>query len=205
MPRARLYNTYDKTLLYLMLAFLAAHLVNHLALVFGQATHIQLMDQLRVLYRFPILEALLIWVIARQVWAGIKQMRRFGPLKSKGRYRVLVWSSLNLIFFLIIYLSAVAGGRWVLGLDTNIFFGGAGINVWPYALIFHTYYFLAAFCVLAHLGTVIWLRQRAAAPIFADQFYKGSLALGLIVAVLINLSLSGVLSDIVIPEAYLAQ
>ncbi len=197
------WTIYDKALLWLMLAFFAAHMINHLSLAFGATAHIALMEALRTLYRFPVLEALLIWGILRQVAAGVRQMRRFGPLKSKGRFAVLSWSGLYLIGFLIIHLTAVAFGRYVQDVDTNLYFASAGYRSLPAALFFYPYYALAVFAAFAHFGSVIWLRTRASKPAFANTAYRLGLYGGAALALIITLLMSGLLTAFDIPQEYL--
>ncbi len=203
MTRSAAYHWYDKALLWVMLIFFAAHMGNHLAILWGAQAHLAVMDVLRVVYRYPIVELILIWAIFRQVVAGIKQMRRFGPFKSKGRFRVLVWSGIYLIAFMIIHLSATAANRYVLGVDTNLYFATAGYRSLIASLFFYPYYFLAVVASFAHLGAVVWLRQRAVRPVFADRVYVGAVLSGIAIAAILTLFLSGLVADFPIPESYL--
>lgn len=202
MTRSRLYKVYDKALMWLVLAFFAAHILNHLAIYAGAQAHIAVMDTLRVIYRMPLIELILIWAITRQAWAGIKQSRRFGPLKSKGRFRMLSWSGLYLIGFLLIHIGAITVARYIQGLDTNIYFGAAGYRVWPFMYWFYPYYFLAIFLAFSHAGAVLWLRTRAKNAKKADRFYKAGIILGLTFGVLITLGVSGTSVAYDIPSLY---
>jgi hypothetical protein len=199
-----IHSFYDKALLWLLLTFVTAHLVNHLIIAFGAPAHIAVMDGLRDVYRNPLVEILLIWGIARQIWAGIRQLRRFGIRKPKGPMRVLILTGLYLIFFLVIHISAVLQARWT-GVDTNLYFGTAGYRVWPIMLFFYPYYFTAIFCVFAHTGTVLWMRTRAKDAPRAQTIYRTFNILGLVMATILTLMLSGLFTDFTIPQAYLAS
>ncbi|MEO0357419.1 MAG: hypothetical protein AAF386_03825 [Pseudomonadota bacterium] len=197
------YRIYDTTLLWLMLTFFAAHMANHIALLWGPDVHIRMMDQLRILYRMPLVEIALIWAIYRQVVAGMGQAIRFPPRRVRGRFRMLTWSGLYLIFFIGVHLSATAFNRYGLGLDTNLYFATAGFRSSVAVYFFVPYYFCAVFAAFAHLGAVVWLRQRGARPQLADWVYRGACAFGLIFASVLTISLSGWVRPFAIPPEYL--
>lgn len=64
------------------------------------------------------------------------------------------WTGLYLAVFLLIHLSAVLGGRLVLHLDTNFYFGVAGLNTFPFSLFFVPYYGLAILSFFGHVASV---------------------------------------------------
>lgn len=200
---SKTYRLYDKALLWLLLIFFTAHTINHLAIYFGAANHIDLMEALRIIYRNPVFEFILIWAIARQIYAGYRQSQKFGLIRPKGQMRVLIWTGVYLIAFLLIHLSAVTAGRYIFNLDTNIHFGASGFRAMPAALFFYPYYFLAIFCAFAHLGGVLWLRKRAAEPENAEKLFRFWLATGLVISTLIIIGVSGSWQDFEIPPAYM--
>lgn len=198
-----LLRNYDQILVWIMLAFLAMHIGNHLALAWGADAHIAVMDKLRSVYRFPVFEVLLVVGIIIQTRAGILQMRKFGPLKTKGKLRVLVWTGLYLIIFLVIHLSAVGFARFARGIDTNLYFGVAGYRFLPAMLFFYPYYFLAVFSAFAHIGSVLWLRKRAKEPRRANALFWTGIVSGLVIAIAITLLASGQLFEFDVPASYL--
>lgn len=203
MTRKQMHHIYDRALMWVVLVFFVVHMGNHLAIYMGADAHIAVMDALRAVYRFPVIEILLIWAILRQTLAGIRQLRRFGVKKPKGVLRVLVYTGIYLIGFLGIHISAISVGRYWLGLDTNIYFGGAGYRSMPAALIFYPYYFLAVLSGFAHWGAVLWMRNRAKSPDRAMTQFRILTLIGLAMAVIITLGVSGVLSPFAIPDIYL--
>lgn len=183
-----------------MMAFFAAHMINHLVIYLGSEAHLAFMETLRAVYRFPLVELLLIWAILRQILAGIRQLKRFG-IKSKGRFTVLVYSGLYLIFFLALHLSAIGIARYVQGVDTNLYFALAGYRT-SAALLVVPYYAVAIFAAFAHMGAVIWLRTRAARPKFANVTYHAGVYGGIAMALILSLGLSGLAVPFEIPQLY---
>ena len=55
--------------------FLAAHLVNHVAAMWGVAAHLAFMDGARLVYRSPALEPLLLAAALVQIVTGVEQVR----------------------------------------------------------------------------------------------------------------------------------
>ena len=56
--------------------------------------------------------------------------------------------------FFIIHLSAVLGGRLFLHLDTNFYFGVAGLNSFPLNLFFIPYYGFAIISFFGHIASI---------------------------------------------------
>ncbi|MEO1385615.1 MAG: hypothetical protein AAFV78_20530, partial [Bacteroidota bacterium] len=69
-------------------------------------------------------------------------------------YQVQRWSGVYLAFFFVNHLLAIAVGRYVLQLDTNLYFGATGLNSFPYALFFIPYYGLAILSFFAHVAAI---------------------------------------------------
>ena len=64
------------------------------------------------------------------------------------------WSVLFLAVFFIIHLTAVLVGRAFLNLDTNFYFGVAGLNNFPTNLFFMPYYALAIISFFGHIAAI---------------------------------------------------
>ena len=113
--------------------FALFHIANHAAAVAGVEAHIQLMDNLRQVYRLPLVEALLIGCVLFQVCSGLYfVIRRFGE-RHDFFDRLQAISGCYLAFFLLVHVSAVLFGRALLGLDTNFYYAAAGMHVFPYS------------------------------------------------------------------------
>ncbi|MFM8911614.1 MAG: hypothetical protein ACKOE6_01695 [Flammeovirgaceae bacterium] len=118
-------------------------------------SHIDVMESLRLFYRNPFVETILLAAVLSQVISGIS-LFRLNRKKSAGSIfeRVHLWSGLYLAFFLVIHVGAVFSGRLLLHVDTNLYFGAAGLNSFPHLLFFVPYYSLAIVSFFAHLASV---------------------------------------------------
>ena len=136
-------------------AFIALHLFNHLFSIVSPQSHIDVMESLRLFYRNPFVETILLAAVLSQVISGIS-LFRLNRKKSAGSIfeRVHLWSGLYLAFFLVIHVGAVFSGRLLLHVDTNLYFGAAGLNSFPHLLFFVPYYSLAIVSFFAHLASV---------------------------------------------------
>ncbi len=140
--------------------FVGLHLFNHSYSIFGANSHIELMHNLRVLYRNRIAEIILSSAISIQIGSGIKLFftKRKTALNFFGKLQI--WSGLYLAFFFIIHLSAVISGRLILKLDTNFYFGVAGLNTFPLNLFFIPYYSLAIISFFGHIAAIHSVKKK---------------------------------------------
>ncbi|MCW3465331.1 hypothetical protein [Chitinophaga nivalis] len=138
----------------ILCCFIGLHLFNHLMSLGGADTHIRVMQYLRLIYRNPLVETLLLLACGIQVLSGIRLVRRKRRMAHTGFEKLQMITGLYLAFFLLIHLSAVFTGRYFLHLDTNIYFGAAALNSFPTLLFFVPYYGLAIMAVFGHLASV---------------------------------------------------
>ena len=140
--------------------FILFHLINHFVSLAGLDQHILLMEALRRVYRFFIIEFLLLAAIGIQIYSGIKLFVK-NRKSAKGFFRkIQLYSGLYLAIFFIIHLSAVFAGRWILKLDTNVYFGIAGLNTFPFLLFFIPYYGLAICSFFGHIASIHFIKMR---------------------------------------------
>ncbi|WP_299133030.1 hypothetical protein [uncultured Tenacibaculum sp.] len=134
--------------------FISLHLYNHFYSLVGIEKHIDVMDTLRMFYRNLFFEILLLFSILIQIVSGVKLfLIKINSAKNFFE-KLQLWSGLYIAFFLVIHLSAVFVGRLFLKLDTNIFFGVAGLNTFPFFLFFIPYYGLAIISFFGHLASI---------------------------------------------------
>ncbi|WP_334078450.1 hypothetical protein [Microbulbifer sp. M83] len=185
--------------------FAIFHIANHGFAVAGVEAHIQLMENLRQVYRLPLVEALLIGCVLFQVCSGLYFVaRRFGQ-RQDFFDRLQAISGCYLAFFLLVHVSAVLFGRSVLGLDTNFFYAAAGMHVFPYSLFFLPYYFLAVAAIFAHLACAAhWLLRNRMGAVARDRLGYGMCVAGLLLSAVIITAFSGGFSAVEIPGEYLA-
>lgn len=134
--------------------FTGLHLFNHICSILGPNTHIAVMNTLRIFYRNLFAESILLTAVFVQIISGLKLFKTNRKTAISTFDKFHVWTGLYLAFFLIIHLSAILTGRYYLHLDTNFYFGVAGLNTFPFNLFFIPYYGLAIFSFFGHIAAV---------------------------------------------------
>lgn len=183
--------------------FVGLHLFNHFLSIFGADAHVQMMDKLRVVYRNPIIEILLLIAVFVQIGSGLKLF--FSKRKSASNFyeKLQVRTGLYLAFFLLFHTSAVLVGRYILNLDTNFYFGVAGLNTFPTSLFFVPYYSLAILSFFGHLAGIHYQKMRKTLFGFTvEQQSKIILIKGFIVTLVIFYGLTNGFLGVEIPEEY---
>jgi hypothetical protein len=120
--------------------FIGLHLFNHIWSILGADKHIEMMNNLRVFYRNIFVETILLLAVLVQIISGLKLFKSNRKTAANYFDKLHIWSGMYSAVFLIIHLSAVLGGRILLNLDTNFYFGVAG-------LIFYTILRTWAHCI----------------------------------------------------------
>ena len=202
--RQPLLRVVHRTSAVLLALFACVHLANHLVALSGVAAHIALMETLRVVYRHRLVEAVLLSCVALQVGSGGWLVLQ----RWKQRKGQMAWlqaaSGAYLAFFLLVHVSAVLFGRSVLGLDTNFYFAAAGFHVPPYPYFFAPYYFLAVLALFTHLGCAAYWHVKPRLPAARMLALAVPIAVGSVIALLIVLSLAGLVRPVDIPANYKA-
>ncbi len=134
--------------------FIGLHLFNHLCSIFGTEKHIEIMNTLRLFYRNVFIETILLIAVLVQIISGLKLFKANRKIAKTNFEKLHIWTGLYLAVFFIIHLSAVLGGRYLLHLDTNFYFGVAGLNNFPTNLFFIPYYALAIFSFFGHIAAI---------------------------------------------------
>jgi len=70
---------------------------------------------------------------------GVKPFKAIRKKEISNFDRLQIWTGLYLAIFLVIHVSVVLVGRFILHLDTNFYFGVAGLNSFPFSLFFILY------------------------------------------------------------------
>ena len=139
----------------ILVLYVLAHLFNHLMLWYGVEVHIAWMESMRKVYRFGLIEGMLLLAVTIQIISGIRlvlKLRKEAVLSKTMRYQMI--TGLYLAFFLLVHVSAVLAGRFLLNLDTNLYFGAAGLNQFPLLLFFIPYYFFAILSFFGHVACI---------------------------------------------------
>jgi hypothetical protein len=189
----------------LLSVFIFMHISNHLLALVSPQSHILFMEKARLIYRQPIIETLLLMAVLLQILSGlklIKQLKSDNLLLLSDKLRI--YSGLYLAFFLIIHVSAVISGRVVFNLDTNIYFGAAGINLFPFNLFFIPYYFLSITAIFTHIACIHYKKAGQYLPIKMVKNQSIIIAIiGIILAFLIIMGMTHYFEGLSIPNEYL--
>ena len=188
----------------LIAAFACLHIVNHLVGLSGAAEHIAFMEAARPVYRFPLVEFVLLSCVALQIVSGLTFVVR----GWKQRHGLIPWlqaiSGTYLSFFLLVHVGAVLYGRAALNLNTNFYFAAAGFHVAPFQFFFAPYYFLAVVALFTHLACAAYWHSQDLSRLTKVLVVAVPSALGAIASLLIVLSLAGALFPLNVPAEYRA-
>ncbi len=183
--------------------FVGLHLFNHFISIFGIEYHLEVMDKLRLIYRNILVEPILLLAVFVQIVSGLKLFGTKRKTVSSFFEKLQLWTGLYLAFFLIIHVGAVLTGRYILQLDTNFYFGVAGLNTFPFNLFFIPYYALAILSFFGHIAAIH--AQKMKQSIFgmtAEQQAKFILLKGIILTLIIFYGLTNGFTGVEIPEAF---
>lgn len=183
--------------------FIGLHLFNHGLSIFGPNRHIEMMDTLRLFYRILFIENILLLAVFVQILSGIKLFIAKRKIVNSRFDKLHIWSGLYLAFFLVIHISAIFAGRFLLHLDTNFYFGAAGINTFPFNLFFVPYYALAIISFFAHIASIH--HQKMQRTVFGLPPYKQAMAIlfaGILLTCFIFYGLTNRFKGYAIPKAY---
>jgi hypothetical protein len=187
----------------LVAVFVGLHLLNHVYSILGVAAHLALMDTLRHFYRNIFLEALLLLAVLIQIISGL---RLFGSERRTATSlfeKIHVWTGLYLAIFFVMHLGAVLGGRLLLHLDTNFYFGAAGLNTYPFSLFFIPYYGLAILSFFGHIAAIHHKKmEQTVFGITPAGQSKAILIIGMCLTVVIFYGLTNRFNGIILPQEY---
>ncbi|MEQ1732729.1 MAG: hypothetical protein ABL940_03600 [Bacteroidia bacterium] len=183
--------------------FVGLHLFNHIYSVFGAEKHIETMNVLRIFYRNVFFETILLFAVLIQIISGLKLFKISRKTANSKFDKLQIWTGLYLAFFFIIHLSAVLGGRLILHLDTNFYFGVAGLNTFPFNLFFIPYYGLAIFSFFGHVASIHNKKMKQSVFGFTAKAQSISiLAFGFILTIIIFYGLTNQFNGVAIPKEY---
>lgn len=183
--------------------FVGLHLFNHFISVFGAQAHIETMNILRIFYRNVFAETILLCAVVLQIISGLNLFKTNKKLAISKFDKLHIWTGLYLAIFFVIHLSAVLGGRFFLQLDTNFYFGVAGLNSFPFNLFFIPYYGLAILSFFGHIASIHSKKMKQ--TIFGLSPNRQSITIltfGLIMTIVIFYGLTNHFNGVTIPKEY---
>lgn len=183
--------------------FIILHLLNHAMAVLGADKHIEVMHLLRRFYRSSLVEACLLLAVGVQLISGLRLAITKRKRMESGFDKLQRWSGLYLAFFFVIHVSAVLAGRFLLKLDTNFYFGVAGLNTFPLNLFFIPYYSLAIISFFVHIAMIHAKKMRSNfLYLRPDQQAKGIMMFGICFSIFIMYVLTNGFKGVDIPQPY---
>lgn len=184
-------------------AFTFLHLFNHVVSVAGIDKHLSMMAALRFVYRNKWFESVLMAAIAILIISGLRLFWIKRKTASSFFERLHIWTGIYLGVFLIFHLTAVFAGRHILYLDTNFYFGVAGLNTFPLNLFFIPYYGLAVISFFGHIGSVHNKKMKhTIAGLTPEVQSKGIFVFGICLTVILFFGLTNSFKGVTIPEEY---
>ncbi|PHR56407.1 MAG: hypothetical protein COA47_12905 [Robiginitomaculum sp.] len=189
-----------------LLVFVTVHLGNHLSGWFGIDAYNQVQKALRVVYRFPPIEVLLLGLMGVQILLGatllFKSLRRGRPRGFWSWAQIL--SGGVFLFFVVEHLWALYMARIAFQLETDFSWPASVMGGAPFTLYFIPYYFLGVFALLTHVGTGVryWVMD-AGHPKAANRVAIGFMLAGAVIGAAIIPVLTGALYDIPLKPEWL--
>jgi hypothetical protein len=183
--------------------FIGLHLFNHCFSVLGAAKHIEVMTAFRPFYRNIFIETILLSAVAAQIYSGLKLFTIKRQTAKTLFEKLHIWTGLYLAIFFVIHLSAVLAGRHFFNLDTNFYFGVAGLNSFPFNLFFIPYYLLAVVSFFGHISAIH--NQRMRLKFLGFNPYKQSILIligGICFAIFLIYGLTNKFQGFHIPAAF---
>ena len=183
--------------------FVGLHLFNHTLSVFGADKHIEVMNTLRLFYRNIFIETILLIAVLVQVISGLKLFKNNRKKANTQFEKLHIWTGLYLAIFFTIHLTAVFGGRLFLQLDTNFYFGVAGLNTFPFNLFFIPYYGLAILSFFGHIASIHNKKMKQSIFGLAPNGQSISILIfGIILTITIFYGLTNQFNGVAIPKEY---
>lgn len=197
-PSRRLRFMHGANAVAILLLFLGMHLSNHLAGLISEASHRQLMDIFRHVYRAHLLEPLIVLLFLFQVVSGLVLLGR-ATLRPADFFRtVQLVSGGYLLFFILGHMNSVfiyarsfaniqTDWNFAVGAPTGLMHDGWNIRLVPH-------YYLGVFFVLTHLvlGARVVALAHGVPRGRADMLAKAGIALAAIIAFAILTGMAGV-------------
>ena len=183
--------------------FVTLHVFNHLYSLFGIEAHIELMNTLRFFYRNIIAESILICVVLIQIFSGIKLFLANKKIARSFFEKLQLWSGMYLAIFFVFHLGAIFIGRLLLNLDTNIYFGVAGLNTFPFSLFFVPYYGFAIISFFGHIAAIHSKKMKKnLLGLIPNQQAYIILTIGMLLSFTVLYGLTNKFNGIEIPKEY---
>ncbi len=158
---------------------------------------------MRLVYRDILVEAILLMAVLLQIMSGIKLFKKNRKAAVSKIDKLHRWTGLYLAAFFIIHVGSVLAGRTVLHLDTNFYYGVAGLNTFPFNLFFIPYYALATISFFGHMAAIHSKKMKQAVFGWTPQRQaKAILGFGIILTAFLFYGLTNRFRGVEVPTEY---
>ena len=183
--------------------FIGIHLFNHFYSNFGANQHIELMTNLRLVYRNIFVETILVLSVFIQIISGLILFIGKRKIAATNFDKLQLWSGLYLAVFFTFHLAAIFVGRYFLNLDTNFYFGVAGLNSFPFNLFFIPYYGLAILSFFGHIASIHYKKMKHSIfTLTPKKQFIVILTFGFVLTIVIFYGLTNHFQGVEIPTEY---
>lgn len=172
--------------------FAVFHLANHLTGILGGEVHMAVMRHIRVVYRQPVVETVLVSCVLFQVGTGLILLSKRTRRPASGWIEVLQNASgAYLILFFASHISAVMRTRYIHHIDTNWTWLTADnllTDSWSVRLV--PYYFLGVVALAVHSACGLrWVLSEHGKLRLANRAFFVTIAAGCLTALAIMIGL----------------
>lgn len=160
------------------------------------------MKAFRLFYRNVVIEAVLLIAVLVQIFSGLTLFWKSGKTAISGFDKLHRWTGLYLAIFFVIHVSSVLIGRFILHLDTNFYYGVAGLNTFPLSLFFIPYYGLAVVCFSGHVASIHNQKMKQTVFGWTPASQAKILVFGFLLTVFMLYGLTNHFQGVAIPKEY---
>lgn len=184
-----------------LFAFIVAHFGNHLVAALGPQTHQDYLSTVRLAYRHPIAEPVLITLFFLQAFTGLwlagATFRRPEPRTLLSRIELA--AAIMFAAFILIHLASIWFSRAYLGMDTNFYWIASLMRASPAQAGIVAFHVLGVLAVTLHAGIGAYYFAKAlGAPTFGRAIRGLVFLFGVVVAFVAAAAYSGALYPIVL-------
>ncbi len=176
-------------------AFGLSHVINHVFALESLKAHVAVQNVLRVVYRQPAIEVLIIATALVQIATGAVIVSRARYQRSTPLRNMHVLAGCFLAMFFLSHLTGVGMGRFVQKVDTTFAWatgGPKGLLAGPRSGLFFPYYSLSILAIFLHIaGGVRWGLARMLGQSAALKLCYILIAIGIVATLLVLLPMSG--------------
>ena len=175
----------------IVLVFLTMHLVSFLAAIAGAVPQAQIFNAMRMIYRHPVIEVVVLLAFVVHFITGSALCREAWGPKSSIISKINAVAMIYLGGFILIHGGMIAYGRLVLHQDTDIGFVGNALTDAPLSYGLYGLYVLAILAVFTHIGTHLLRLSLSKAQILGYGTLIFALGGGIFISYLMVLILGG--------------